>query len=163
MSLRAGNEVLLSGVVYTARDAAHKRMYDLIAAGGRDGLPFEFEGAAVYYAGPSPTPPGRIIGAIGPTTSGRMDAYSPLLIKNGLRVMIGKGIRGREVMEAIAEYKGIYFAALGGAAALMARAVKSAELIAFEDLGAEAVRRLCVEDMPLVVAADCYGGCVYGP
>ena len=154
-SLRAGEGVLLTGVIYTARDAAHKRMAELLASGMA--LPFDAEGQAIYYAGPCPAPPGRIIGSIGPTTSSRMDSYSPLFIKEGLRVMIGKGPRSQEVIDSIMEHTGIYFAAVGGAGAILSLCVKQAEIAAFEDLGTEAVYRLVVQDMPLVVAVDCFG------
>ena len=158
-ALRAGDEVLLSGVIYTGRDAAHKRMCALLDEGKP--LPFDARGQAIYYAGPCPARPGRIIGAIGPTTSGRMDAYAPRLMEQGLLVMIGKGSRNAAVMEAIKKYGGVYLAAVGGAAALMSKCVTAAEAVAFEDLGTEAVRRLIVENMPLIVAADCAGGDVY--
>ena len=153
--LTAGETVLLSGTIYTARDAAHKRMVAMLAAG--EPMPFEFGGACVYYAGPCPAKPGEVIGAVGPTTSGRMDAYSPNLIRHGLRFMIGKGERSCAVVEQIKAHKGIYFAAIGGAGALYAACTKSASLVAFEDLGAEAIYALEVEDMPLVVAIDSSG------
>ncbi len=158
-NLKAGDRVLLSGEIYTGRDAAHKRMTELLAAG--DGLPFDLYGKAIYYAGPCPAPPGRKIGSVGPTTSGRMDAYTPQLIKAGLRVMIGKGPRNAPVIEAIRANTGIYLAAIGGAGALMALCVEDAELIAFEDLGPEAVYKLTVRDMPLIVAIDSNGGNIY--
>ncbi|MCL2117036.1 MAG: Fe-S-containing hydro-lyase [Planctomycetaceae bacterium] len=157
--LTAGQTVRLSGTVYTARDAAHKRMVEMLRRGEEP--PFPFAGQVVFYAGPCPSPPGRVIGSIGPTTSGRMDAYAPELIRCGLKVMIGKGSRSAEVVEAIREYGGVYFAAVGGAAALMSRCVKSAEVVAFDDLGTEAVRRLTVERLPLIVALDSSGNCVY--
>ena len=158
--LRAGDSVLLSGSIYTGRDAAHKRMAELLNAGAP--LPFDVKGQAIYYAGPCPAPPGRVIGSVGPTTSLRMDAYSPQLMKEGLRVMIGKGSRNDSVIDAIRRYTGVYMTAIGGTGALMAMCVESAEVIAFEDLGAEAVYRLIVRDMPLIVAIDCVGGSVYG-
>ena len=158
-SLKAGEPVLLSGIIYTGRDAAHKRMTEMLASGLP--LPFDAKGEAIYYAGPCPAPPGRITGSIGPTTSSRMDAYSPRLIKEGLRVMIGKGPRSQEVVDSIIEHNGIYFAAVGGAGALLSLCVKQAELTAFEDLGTEAIYKLTVEDMPLVAAIDCYGGTIY--
>lgn len=158
-ALHSGDQVLLSGVIYTARDAAHQRLIACLQAG--EPLPFDLRDAVIYYAGPSPTPPGKIIGAIGPTTSGRMDAYTPQLLAAGLRGMIGKGRRGDEVRQAIQKHKAIYFAALGGAAALLARCVRAAELIAWPELGAEAVYRLTVEDMPLVVINDIYGQDIY--
>ena len=158
-SLRAGDSVLLSGIIYTGRDAAHKRMTELLEAGKP--LPFNIDGQTIYYAGPCPAPPGKIIGSIGPTTSTRMDAYSPRLIEEGLRVMIGKGARSKEVVDSIVKHNGIYFAAVGGAGALLSLCVKQAETAAFEDLGTEAVYKLVVEDMPLIVAVDCCGGSVY--
>ena len=157
--LAAGDAVSLSGVIYTARDAAHARLVEMISRGER--MPFDFEGAAVYYAGPTPARPGRPIGSAGPTTSGRMDAYSPTLIKMGLKVMIGKGLRGAAVRETIAEHEGLYLAATGGAGALIARSVRSATVIAFPDLGTEAVRRLEVEDFPAIVAIDSRGVDIY--
>ena len=158
-SLNMGDMVYLSGKIYTARDAAHKRLAELMEAGEK--LPFDFNGQVVFYAGPAPAKPGRPIGSVGPTTAGRMDLYSPLLISKGLKVMIGKGLRSREVSEAIVKYRGLYLAAIGGAAALMARCVKSAKLIAFDDLGTEAIRELYVEKLPLVVAIDSRGKNLY--
>lgn len=155
MSLHAGEHVLLSGTVYTARDAAHLRMMDCIAKG--DPLPMELEGQVIYYAGPTPTPEGRPVGAIGPTTSTRMDASTPTLLAHGLRGMIGKGQRSESVMKAMQEYPAVYFAAVGGAAALMADCVTSCEVIAWDDLGPESVKRLTLKELPLVVAADAYG------
>jgi fumarate hydratase subunit beta len=158
-SLNAGDMVYISGKVFTARDAAHKKLTELIRSGEK--LPFDFEGQAVFYAGPAPAKPGRPIGSVGPTTAERMDRYTPLLISKGLKVMIGKGQRSKEVTEAIVKYRGIYFAAIGGAAALMARCVKSAKLIAFEELGTEAVRELSLEKLPVVVAIDSRGTNLY--
>ena len=157
--LHVGDRVLLSGSLYTGRDAAHKRMVELLDAG--ESLPFEIGGQAIYYAGPCPAPPGRPIGSVGPTTSLRMDAYSPRLIQAGLRVMIGKGTRNKAVLDAICEHTGLYLAAIGGVGALIAMCVQSAELIAFEDLGPEAIYKLTVRDMPLIVAIDCEGGDIY--
>ncbi len=154
-SIKAGDMVYLTGYIYTARDAAHKRLVELLEKG--EPLPFDFLGQVVYYAGPSPAKPNTPIGSIGPTTSGRMDKYSPVLIKHGLKGMIGKGFRSDAVNASIAENTGVYFAAVGGAAALMARCVKSAEVIAFSDLGTEAIRKLYVEELPLIVATDCNG------
>ena len=159
-SLHAGETVLLSGVIYTARDAAHKRMIEMLKRG--ETLPLDIKGQTVYYAGPCPAPPGRPIGSIGPTTSSRMDAYAPLLIKEGLRVMIGKGPRSPQVIEAIREHNGVYFAAAGGAGALLSLTVERAELTAFADLGTEAIYKLTVRDMSLIVAVDCCGDSVYG-
>lgn len=158
-SLNAGEPVRVSGTIYTARDAAHKRLVEIIEAGGK--LPFDITGQVVFYAGPAPARPGKPIGSVGPTTSGRMDLYSPLLISMGLKVMIGKGPRGREVVDAIIKSRGLYLAAIGGVAALMAKSVKSAKLIAFEDLGPEAIMVLLVEKLPLVVAIDSRGRDLY--
>ena len=155
LSLRAGDAVLLSGTVYTARDAAHLRMLDCIRRG--EPLPMPLEGQVIYYAGPTPTPPGRPVGAIGPTTSARMDAATPALLARGLRGMIGKGLRGPEVVEAMKAHHAVYFAALGGAAALMAACVTACEVIAWDDLGPESVKRLTLKDLPLVVAVDAAG------
>ena len=157
--LRAGDTVRLSGVVYTARDAAHKRMMELLDEGKP--LPFPVEGTAVYYVGPTPERPGQVIGAAGPTTSGRMDAYAPRLLDLGLAAMIGKGGRNEDVQKAVVRNGAVYLAALGGAGALMAGSVESLEIIAWEDLGCEAVRRLEVEDMPLTVILDSVGGNLY--
>ena len=154
-TLNIGDMVYISGKIYTARDAAHKKLAELLEAGEK--LPFEPTGQAVFYAGPSPAKPGRSIGSIGPTTAGRMDLYSPLLISKGLKVMIGKGLRSREVADAIVKHRGLYLAATGGIAALMAKCVKSARVIAFEELGTEAVRELVVEKFPAIVAIDSRG------
>ena len=158
-TLRAGDPILLSGVIFTARDAAHKRMVELLEASMPP--PFDLAGQTVYYAGPCPAPPGRVIGSVGPTTSMRMDSYAPRLIREGLRVMIGKGERGDAVADAIRRYSGAYLAAVGGTGALLSLCVEKAELAAFGDLGTEAVYRLCVRDMPLVAAIDCFGGNIY--
>ena len=158
-SLTMGDMVHFSGKIYTARDAAHKKLVELTEA-GKD-PPFPFEGQAVFYAGPAPAKPGKPIGSVGPTTAGRMDLYAPLLISKGLKVMIGKGLRKPEVTAAIVKYHGLYFAAIGGVAALMAKCVKSARVIAFEELGTEAVRELTVENLPLVVAIDSRGSNLY--
>ncbi len=157
--LKAGDKVLVSGTIYTGRDAAHKRITETLAAGGEP--PFPLQGAVIYYVGPSPAPPGRVIGAAGPTTSYRMDAYAPLLMEKGLKAMIGKGKRNQEVKQAMAQHKAVYLAAIGGAGALMARCIKQAEVIAYPELGPEAVRRLVVEDMPLFVVNDAHGGDLY--
>ena len=158
-SFSMGDMVYLSGKIYTARDAAHKKLSELIESGQT--LPFDFNGQAVFYAGPAPARPGKPIGSIGPTTAGRMDLYAPLLVSKGLKVMIGKGLRTKEVVDAIIKHRGIYFAATGGVAALMAKCVTSARLIAFEELGTEAVRELVVEKLPLVVAIDNQGRNLY--
>ncbi|MDR1643664.1 MAG: FumA C-terminus/TtdB family hydratase beta subunit [Clostridiales bacterium] len=159
-SFEAGEMILLSGEVYTARDAAHKRLVDMLERG--EPAPFPLEGKVVYYAGPCPAPEGRVIGSIGPTTSGRMDKHSPYLIERGLKAMIGKGPRSDEVKEAIVKHKGVYLIAIGGAAALMSQRVESAEVVAFHDLGTEAIRRLVVNDLPLFVGIDCKGRDAYG-
>ena len=158
-SLSAGDQVLYSGTVLTARDAAHKRLIELVDTGEK--LPIDIEGAIIYYAGPAPAKPGNPIGPVGPTSSYRMDPYAPKLLDRGLRAMIGKGARSKEVIDAIMRNHAIYFAAIGGAAALIAKSVQSAEVIAYEDLGTEAIRKLEVVDMPLTVAIDCRGGNVY--
>ena len=157
--LRTGDTVLLSGTVYTARDAAHKRMMELLDAG--EPPPFPAEGSAVYYVGPTPERPGQIIGSAGPTTSGRMDAYSPRLLNLGQAIMIGKGARNQAVKEAVVRNGAVYLAALGGAGALMAASVEELEVICWEDLGCEAVRRLTVRDLPLTVILDAHGGDLY--
>ena len=157
--LRAGDTVLLSGVVYTARDAAHGRMAELLDKG--EALPFDVKGAAVYYVGPTPERPGTVIGAAGPTTAGRMDAYTPRLLDLGLACMIGKGKRSEAVKEAVVRNGAVYLAAIGGAGALMAGSVKQLDVIAWPDLGCEAVRRLVVENMPLTVLLDPVGGDLY--
>lgn len=158
-NLKAGDKVLITGTIYTARDAAHKRIVEMIDAG--DKPPFDIADSIVYYVGPTPARPGRPIGSAGPTTSYRMDKYAPRLMKLGLLAMIGKGERSSEVMDTLTETGAVYFAAIGGAAALIAGQVKSAEIIAFEDLGAEAVRKLYVEDLPLTVVLDTFGGNLY--
>ncbi len=157
--LRSGDRVLLNGPMLTGRDAAHKRLVDLLDAG--EPLPMNIEGETIYYVGPSPTKPGQIIGSCGPTTSYRMDPYSPQLIALGLRGMIGKGARGPEVVEAMKEHGAVYMTAVGGAAALIAKSVKSMEIVAYEELGPEAIRRLVVEDFPAIVAQDAHGGNQY--
>ena len=157
--LRAGDMVYLSGEVYTARDAAHKRMTECLDRG--ELLPFEIRDSAIYYVGPTPEPPGRVIGSAGPTTSGRMDAYSPRLLDLGQKLMIGKGLRSREVIDAMVRNGAVYLAAMGGAGALMSACIKSARVICWEDLGCEAVRLLEVEDITLTVAIDSLGGNLY--
>ncbi len=158
-SLRAGDRVLISGVVYTARDAAHKRIVEALETGGE--LPFDLEGQIIYYVGPCPAKPGQALGSCGPTTSGRMDPYTPAILARGLRGMIGKGSRSPAVVEAMKEHGAVYFAAIGGAGALAAKRVRKAELVAYEDLGPEAVRRLEVEDFPAVVCIDTLGNNLY--
>lgn len=157
--LRAGDTVLLSGVVYTARDAAHARMMELLDAGQE--LPFPLRGAAIYYVGPTPERPGKVIGAAGPTTAGRMDAFTPRLLDLGLACMIGKGKRSDAVKQSVVANGAVYLAAIGGAGALMAASVQRCEVIAWPDLGCEAVRRLEVRDMPLTVLLDTHGGDLY--
>ena len=157
--LTAGDTVLLSGVVYTARDAAHQRMMEQLDAGLP--LPFPVEGSAIYYVGPTPERPGQVIGSAGPTTSGRMDRYSPRLLALGQSIMIGKGARSKEVQQSVVENHAVYLAALGGAGALMAESVESLEIICWEDLGCEAVRKLVVKDFPLTVILDTHGGNLY--
>ena len=157
--LRAGDNVLLTGVIYTGRDAAHKRLVELLEQGKE--LPVDLTDGIIYYVGPAPAQPGQVIGSAGPTTSGRMDAYAPTMMSVGARGMIGKGARLPEVVEAMKQYSGVYFGAIGGAGALLAKCIKSAELIAYEDLGAEALRKLYVEDMPLFVIIDSDGNNLY--
>ena len=157
--LRAGDTVLLSGTVYTARDAAHQRMMELLDRG--EPLPFPVEGSALYYVGPTPERPGEVIGSAGPTTSGRMDAYSPRLLDLGQAIMIGKGARNQAVKEAVVRNGAVYLAALGGAGALMAASVRELEIICWEDLGCEAVWKLEVENFPLTVILDAHGGDLY--
>ena len=158
-NLRAGQVVLLSGVIYTARDMAHKRLVETIERG--EELPIPVEGQVIYYAGPSPAKPGRPIGSIGPTTSYRMDPYTPKLLELGLKGMIGKGGRSKEVVDAIKKFKAIYLGAVGGAAARLSKCVKSAKVVAYEDLGPEAIRELIVEDLPVFVINGIYGNDLY--
>jgi len=157
--LKIGDKVLLNGTIYTARDAAHKRLVETLKKG--EELRFNPDGQIIYYAGPAPARPGKVIGPAGPTTSSRMDPYAIYLMEAGIRGMIGKGSRGQKVKEAIKKYKAIYFAAIGGAAALLSEYIKKVEVIAYEDLGAEAIRRLEVEDFPLLVVNDTKGGDLY--
>lgn len=157
--LRAGDSVLISGVIYTARDAAHARMAEAFKE-GRD-FPVDFKNQIIYYAGPCPAKPGDVIGSCGPTTAGRMDAYTPMLLDNGLAGMIGKGARNQAVVDAIKRNGCVYFGAIGGAGALIAQAVKSSEVVAYDDLGTEAIRKLVVEDFPAVVLMDCDGNDLY--
>lgn len=158
-TLHAGDEVLLSGIIYTSRDAGHKRMCETLAKGEK--LPFDPENTTIYYVGPTPAKPGQVIGSAGPTTSGRMDAYAPTMMAAGARGMIGKGARLPEVIEAMKKYDGVYFGAIGGAGALLAKSIIQSEMIAYEDLGAEALRKLTVVDMPLVVIIDHEGNNLY--
>lgn len=157
--LKAGDRVLISGVIYTGRDAAHKRLVDLIDKG--EELPLDIKGQIIYYVGPTPARPGKPIGSAGPTSSYRMDPYSPRLMEKGLKGMIGKGMRSKEVIEAMKQYRAVYMAAVGGAAALIARRIKKSEIIVYEDLGPEAIRRLEVEDFPAIVVNDIWGNDLY--
>ena len=157
--LRAGDSCLISGVIYTARDAAHKRLCELVEKGER--LPFDVKDSIIYFVGPTPAKPGEAIGSAGPTTSYRMDAYSPTLIAQGLTGMIGKGKRGPEVVDSMKQHGAVYFGAIGGCGALLSSCIKKAEIIAYEDLGAEAIRRLEVVDFPAIVIIDSYGNNLY--
>lgn len=157
--LKAGDRVLLTGYIYTARDEAHKRIFELLDKGQE--LPFPLRDAVIYYAGPTPTPPGKVVGSIGPTTSGRMDKFTPKLMDLGVVCTIGKGPRSREVIEAIVRNGGLYLCAMGGAGALAARCVRSCEEIAFFDLGCESVKKLYVEDFPLIVGIDSFGNSLF--
>jgi fumarate hydratase subunit beta len=158
-SLKAGDRVLLTGTVYTARDAAHKRMVEQ----EKEGTPFPIDltDQVIYYVGPTPARPGEVIGSAGPTTSGRMDLYTPRLLEQGLKGMIGKGHRNQQVKDALVKHKAVYFGAVGGAAALIARSIKSSEVIAYEDLGTEAIRKLTIENFPAFVINDIHGGDIY--
>jgi fumarate hydratase subunit beta len=157
--LRTGDSVVLNGIMYVARDAAHKRMINALDEGKT--LPFDIKGQTIYYMGPTPARPGRVIGSAGPTTSGRMDVYSPRLIAEGLKAMVGKGMRSIAVKEAMKKYKAVYFAAIGGTGALISRTIKKSTIIAYEDLGTDAVRWIEVEDFPAIVINDIYGGDFY--
>lgn len=159
VKLKAGDYVYLSGTIYTARDAAHKRMYETLQKGGE--LPFDLQDNVIYYMGPSPARAGRPIGSAGPTTASRMDKYAPSLLDLGLRGMIGKGRRSDAVIEAIVRDQAVYFAAVGGAGALLSRAIVSSEVIAYDDLGTEAIRRLEIRDFPVIVVIDCEGNNLY--
>ena len=158
-SLKAGDQILITGIIYTARDMAHKRLCQAIDAGEQ--LPFELKGAIIYFLGPTPARPGQVIGAAGPTTSSRMDAFSPKLIANGLRAMLGKGYRNVEVRDTLKKYGAVHLSTIGGAGALLSKHIVAAEIIAYKDLKAEAIRKLEVVDFPAVVAYDCYGNSVY--
>lgn len=157
--LHAGQKVILNGYLFTARDAAHKKMVELLDKG--ETLPFDPSGQVIYFVGPTPAKPGRVIGSAGPTTSGRMNKYSPTMLKAGLKGMIGKGEMGTEVTDALKQFKGAYFVATGGAGALMAKRITEAEVVAYEELGPEAIRRLKVTDFPVIVAQDCHGGNIF--
>ena len=158
-ALKVGDEVLISGVVYAARDMAHKRLCRSIEAGEKP--PFPLEGAIVYFVGPTPARPGQVIGAAGPTTSSRMDAFSPRLIAKGVKAMVGKGYRGEQVRRALKEYRALHLATIGGAGALLSKHIVAAEIVAYEELGTEAIRKLRVVDFPAIVAYDSYGNSVY--
>ena len=158
-ALKAGDDVLLSGIMYVGRDSAHKRIVEAMDQGKP--LPFDIRGQTIYYMGPSPAKPGKVIGSAGPTTSGRMDSYSPRLMAEGLKGMVGKGMRTSTVKEAMKKYKAVYFAAIGGAGALISKAIKKSEVIAYEELGAEALLRIEVADFPVIVINDVYGGDLY--
>lgn len=157
--IRAGDEVLISGYIYTARDAAHKRLVEDLAAGKP--LPIDAQGAVIYYVGPTPPKPGQVIGSAGPTTSYRMDKYTPEMLKQGVKAVIGKGYRGDDVKAALVQFGGIYLVSTGGAGALLARTIEEAEVVAYEDLGPEAIRRLKVKDFPTICINDAFGGDQY--
>ena len=157
--LKIGDNVLISGTIYTARDAAHKRLVKLVDKGEK--LPFDIEGQIIYFVGPTPARPGEVIGSAGPTTSYRMNIYTPRLIAVGQKGMIGKGEMGPEVVAAMKKHKAVYMAAVGGAGALISRAITASEVVAYDDLGAEAIRKLTVKDFPVIVALDCHGGNLY--
>ncbi len=157
--LRAGDRVRITGVLYTARDAAHARLWPLIE-GGKP-LPIDVRGQIIYYTGPSPARPGDVVGSVGPTTGSRMDKFTPALLQLGLKGTIGKGHRGQAVKDALRQYKGVYFGAVGGAGAVLSEYVKKLEVVAYEDLGTEAIRRLEVKDFPVIVVNDCHGGNLY--
>ena len=158
-SLKSGDRVRITGVIYTARDAAHGRLMPLMEKGER--LPIDITGSIIYYTGPSPARPGDVVGSIGPTTASRMDKFTPLLLKLGLKGTIGKGYRAQAVKDALKQYKGVYFGAIGGAGAVLAAFVKKLDVVAYEDLGTEAIRRLEVEGFPAIVVNDCHGGDLY--
>jgi fumarate hydratase subunit beta len=159
MTLKAGDNVLINGVIYTARDAAHKKLVELMDKG--DVLPVDLTGQFIYYVGPTPAKPGQAIGSAGPTTSGRMDAYTPKMLEKGMKACIGKGLRSQAVKDALVKHKGIYLAAVGGAGALLSKRIKKCEVVAYPELGAEAIHRLEVEDFPATVINDVYGNDLY--
>lgn len=159
LSLKAGDNVLINGIIYTARDAAHKKLIELMDKG--ESLPIDLQGQIIYYVGPTPAKPGQVIGSAGPTTSGRMDKYTPRMLEHGMKACIGKGLRNQAVKDALQEHKGIYFAAVGGAGALLSKKIKKCEVVAYPELGAEAIHRLEVEDFPVTVVNDAHGGDVY--
>jgi fumarate hydratase subunit beta len=159
MDLKAGDNVLITGVIYSARDAAHKKLVDLLDQG--EALPLDLQGQIIYYVGPAPAKPGQAIGSAGPTTSGRMDAYTPAILAQGAKGLVGKGSRSQAVKDALKKYKAVYFASVGGAAALTAKTIKKSDLVAYGELGAEAISRLEVEDFPVTVINDVYGNDLY--
>jgi fumarate hydratase subunit beta len=159
LKLKIGDRVLISGKILTGRDSAHKRLYELIQKG--ESLPVDIKGQIIYYVGPAPAKPGHVIGSAGPTTSYRMDPYAPLLMEHGLKGMIGKGVRSKTVRDALKKHKAVYFAATGGAGALIAKNINAARIVAYEDLGPEAIRELEVTDFPVIVANDAFGGDLY--
>ena len=159
MSLKAGDNVLINGVIFTARDAAHKKLVELMDRG--EELPVDLQGQIIYYVGPTPAKPGQAIGSAGPTTSGRMDAYTPKMLDKGMKACIGKGLRNQAVRDALVKYKGVYLAAVGGAGALLSKKIKKSDVVAYPELGAEAIRRLEVEDFPVTVINDAYGNDLY--
>ncbi|MDP4143672.1 MAG: Fe-S-containing hydro-lyase [Bacillota bacterium] len=158
-NLKAGDRVLITGTIYTARDAAHKRLIELLDNGEK--LPIHIEDEIIYYVGPSPEKPGQVIGSAGPTTSYRMDSYTPKLLDLGLTGMIGKGLRSKEVVDSMIKNKAVYFGAIGGAAALIAKSIKKSDIILYEDLGSEAIRKMEVEEFPAIVVIDCFGNNLY--
>jgi fumarate hydratase subunit beta len=158
-ALKAGDRVRITGVIYTARDAAHARLFPLIEKGEK--LPIDIKGAIIYYTGPSPARPGDVVGSIGPTTASRMDKFTPALLQHGLKGTIGKGYRGQPVKDALRQHRGVYFGGIGGAGAVLSAYVKKLEVVAYEDLGTEAIRRLEVEGFPVIVLNDCHGGDLY--
>ncbi len=159
MALKAGDNVLISGVIYTARDAAHKKLVELMDKG--EELPIDLTGQFIFYVGPTPEKPGQAIGSAGPTTSGRMDAYTPQMLEKGMKACIGKGLRSQVVKDALVKHKGLYLAAVGGAGALLSKKIKKSEVVAYPELGPEAIRRLEVEDFPATVVNDAYGNDLY--
>lgn len=159
LSLKAGDNVLISGVIYTARDAAHKKLVELMDRG--EALPIDLQGQIIYYVGPTPAKPGQVIGSAGPTTSGRMDTYTPRMLEKGMKACIGKGLRNQAVKDALQQHKGLYLAAVGGAGALLSKKIKKSEVVAYPELGAEAIHRLEVEDFPATVINDAYGNDLY--
>ncbi len=159
MALKAGDNVLINGVIYTARDAAHKKLVELMEKG--EALPIDLQGQFIYYVGPTPAKPGQAIGSAGPTTSGRMDAYTPRMLERGMKACIGKGLRNQAVKDALKQYKGVYLAAVGGAGALLSKKIKKCEVVAYPELGAEAIHRLEVENFPATVINDTHGNDLY--